>query len=566
MTSGAPSICAKSCADRPMRRSGRSRPSWWRIGRLSHGSVRASGGQTPSTRPPSTTRSTCVEARLERAVDAHARARRAGPPHHPVGHGGDEQLGVVRRRDREVGVVVAPRCRRTAGASARAVDAREGRAARRSRPGSNAATTSRCAAASAPNGLRPRRRPCVRAAPARPPAAPPGRRRRPTSASATVARGSLTCISERSPARSLASSRRNVASAWARARPSRRAGAGRAGRRARAPRPPAPARRPDAPSRNSGCLSNGEQRDRRDAVERELGREAREHAGAGIGQRVAARIVDRDVPAPERRQHAARERAVGRHQCGGPALRLDRLAQRHRDRKRLVLRIGGLDHRQSGEPGGQMRGRPRAAGPASGRSRRPAAAPRTAAPRGRAAPARASRTTSGRPMPMRSSSACMANCGWPKAGQAAVSSRGAPRSSPRPRRRGRCRGPAARPRRAADARWWRAAWRSPASSRSSRRRSPVRRPPPASRAASALISRSRRSAGSIACRSARMFGQASRAILRKSSVSCQYDRGAPGPDRRAGSSPPRGSPCRPSAGRDRRRARARPPALRPPAA
>ena len=58
MTSGAPSPCAKSCADRPTRSSGKLRPSSSRIGRLSHGSLRVSGGQVPSFNPPSTSRST----------------------------------------------------------------------------------------------------------------------------------------------------------------------------------------------------------------------------------------------------------------------------------------------------------------------------------------------------------------------------------------------------------------------------------------------------------------------------------------------------------------------------
>ena len=61
-----------------MRRSGRSRPSSWRIGRLSQGSERGSGGQTPSTRPPSTIRSTLCKARFERPenADAHVRSGR----------------------------------------------------------------------------------------------------------------------------------------------------------------------------------------------------------------------------------------------------------------------------------------------------------------------------------------------------------------------------------------------------------------------------------------------------------------------------------------------------------
>ena len=46
--------------------------------------------------------------------------------------------------------------------------------------------------------------------------------------------------------------------------------------------------------------------------------------------------------------------------------------------------------------------------------------------------------------------------------------------------------------------------------------------PCASRAASAAISRSRRSAGSMRLRSLRIAGHPSRAILRKRSVSCQY--------------------------------------------
>ena len=49
---GNPISWAKSWAARPMRRSGRSRPISRRIGRLSHGSLRASGGQTPSVSPP----------------------------------------------------------------------------------------------------------------------------------------------------------------------------------------------------------------------------------------------------------------------------------------------------------------------------------------------------------------------------------------------------------------------------------------------------------------------------------------------------------------------------------
>ena len=72
-----------------------------------------------------------------------------------------------------------------------------------------------------------------------------------------------------------------------------------------------------ASSRHSGCLSSASSVTGAQAFERGLGGEPREHAGRRVGQRIAAGIVDRHVPARQRRQHAARQRAVGRHQrCG----------------------------------------------------------------------------------------------------------------------------------------------------------------------------------------------------------------------------------------------------------
>ncbi len=91
-------------------------------------------------------------------------------------------------------------------------------------------------------------------------------------------------------------------------------------------------------------LEQRQQRHRRQAVQRGLGGEPREHAGRRVGQRVAAGIVDRHVPARQRRQHAAGQRAVGRHQRGGLVRLVHRLAQRHRDGQRLLLGVGGLDH------------------------------------------------------------------------------------------------------------------------------------------------------------------------------------------------------------------------------
>ena len=116
----------------------------------------------------------------------------------------------------------------------------------------------------------------------------------------------------------------------------------------------------------------------------------------------------------------------------------------------------------------------------------------------------------------------MANCGWPAAG-ATISwpSTYGRDQIPGGLVRAPCRAQATRRRRAASARWSRAAWRSPASRRSSRRRSPGRRvpraapPPPRSGGRAAPPARSRR-----ARRGSR--GHASRAILRNFSVSCQY--------------------------------------------
>ena len=56
-------------------------------------------------------------------------------------------------------------------------------------------------------------------------------------------------------------------------------------------------------------LEQRQQRHRRQAFERRLGDEPREHAGRRVGQRVAAGIVHRHVPARQRRQHAAGQRA-----------------------------------------------------------------------------------------------------------------------------------------------------------------------------------------------------------------------------------------------------------------
>ena len=96
-------------------------------------------------------------------------------------------------------------------------------------------------------------------------------------------------------------------------------------------------------------LEQRQQRDRLQPLERRLDNEPREHAGRRIGERVTAGVVDRDVPARERGEHAARQRPVGRHQRRGLAVGLEHLAQRDRDRERFFLGVRRRDHRHMRE-------------------------------------------------------------------------------------------------------------------------------------------------------------------------------------------------------------------------
>ena len=91
----------------------------------------------------------------------------------------------------------------------------------------------------------------------------------------------------------------------------------------------APGRRAEAETR---VLEQRQQRHRRQPFERGFGREPCEHAGLGVGQRIAAGIVGHDVPAPERGADAARQRAVRRHQRGGLVCRARLRAARPRSR------------------------------------------------------------------------------------------------------------------------------------------------------------------------------------------------------------------------------------------
>src|SRR5262245_65985375 len=90
-------------------------------------------------------------------------------------------------------------------------------------------------------------------------------------------------------------------------------------------------------------LEQGEQADRRQPSQRSLGGEPCKAPGRRVGERVAARIVDRDLPACERRERAAGKAAVGCEECSGPVAGLERLAKRDRNRERRLIGGGGLN-------------------------------------------------------------------------------------------------------------------------------------------------------------------------------------------------------------------------------
>ena len=73
MTSGAPNACAKSCADRPMRRSGGSRPRCAAHGsRLSQGSLARLGWPGAFIEPAQHDAIDVLQTRFQRTEDAHA--------------------------------------------------------------------------------------------------------------------------------------------------------------------------------------------------------------------------------------------------------------------------------------------------------------------------------------------------------------------------------------------------------------------------------------------------------------------------------------------------------------
>ena len=74
-------------------------------------------------------------------------------------------------------------------------------------------------------------------------------------------------------------------------------------------------------------------------------RQSCENAVRRVHQGVAAGIVELQIPASQRRHHAARQCAVGGHQRRGK-VEFARLAHRHRNRQRFHFRIGRSDHRE----------------------------------------------------------------------------------------------------------------------------------------------------------------------------------------------------------------------------
>ena len=77
--------------------------------------------------------------------------------------------------------------------------------------------------------------------------------------------------------------------------------------------------------------------------------EAKQHGGRRIAQRFAARVVDLDIPAPERGPHPAGELPVAGDEGRGLARRFERFAHQDRDGAGLFDRIAGFNDLQAVE-------------------------------------------------------------------------------------------------------------------------------------------------------------------------------------------------------------------------
>ena len=102
------------------------------------------------------------------------------------------------------------------------------------------------------------------------------------------------------------------------------------------------------PAGGERMLQRGEQRHRRQRVVGKIEHEAQKGAGRRAVERHAGRVVDVDRPAPQFGGDAAGQLAVRGDQRRGRAGGVERPAQQHRDRHRLVLRIDAV---VAGQPG-----------------------------------------------------------------------------------------------------------------------------------------------------------------------------------------------------------------------
>src|ERR1043166_6120370 len=91
------------------------------------------------------------------------------------------------------------------------------------------------------------------------------------------------------------------------------------------------------------------QGDRRQSAERRVRDEPREAPRRSVDKRISAGVVDRDIPALQRRDYPSRQRPIRRRQRGGLVGVLKGFAQRDRNRQRLLVGVGCLDHRDVGQ-------------------------------------------------------------------------------------------------------------------------------------------------------------------------------------------------------------------------
>src|SRR5215216_5388625 len=80
-----------------------------------------------------------------------------------------------------------------------------------------------------------------------------------------------------------------------------------------------------------------QQRNRSQPAERCLGGESRKTTGRRVAEEIATGIIDGDIPARERREHATREASVGCNQCSTLSWSLRSLAQHDGNSERFLL-------------------------------------------------------------------------------------------------------------------------------------------------------------------------------------------------------------------------------------